>query len=70
MYRDKSLCILGALLQGPRRLMSYKLALQVLAAFTEQVVPIHNLYTLYSEFPIRNKNSHNEANEKASSEVI
>jgi len=33
---------LGALLEGLRRLMSYKLALHVLVTFTEQVVPIHN----------------------------
>jgi len=31
---------LGALLQGLRRLMSYKLSLHVLITFTEHVVPI------------------------------
>jgi len=30
----------GALLEGLRRLMSYKLGLHVLATFTEQIVPI------------------------------
>ena len=32
---------LGALLEGLRRLMSYKAALHVLVTFTEQLVPIH-----------------------------
>jgi len=32
---------LGALLEGSWLLMSYKLALHVLATFTEQVAPIH-----------------------------
>jgi len=40
---------MGAFLEGlrVRRLMSYKLALQVLVTFTEQVVPIHNHITLF-----------------------
>jgi len=43
---------LEALLEGLRRLMSYKVALHVLVTFTEQVVPIHKHITvLYSEFP-------------------
>ena len=47
MYGDKALYILGALLEGPRRMMSYKLAPHVLATFTEQVVPIHKHITLF-----------------------
>jgi len=38
---------LGALLEGSRRSMSYKLALEVLATFTEQVVPIHKHIILF-----------------------
>ena len=38
---------LGALLEGSRRLMSYKLALQVLAIFTEQVVPVQKHIALF-----------------------
>ena len=38
---------LGALLEGSRRPMSYKLALEVLATFTEQVVPIHKHIILF-----------------------
>jgi len=38
---------LRALLESSRRLMSYELALHVLAAFTEQVVPIHSHVTLF-----------------------
>jgi len=38
---------LGALLEGSRRLMSYKLGLQALATFTEKVVPIHKHITLF-----------------------
>ena len=38
---------LGALLEGLRRLMSYKSALRVLATFTELVVPIHKHITLF-----------------------
>jgi len=37
----------GNLLEGSRRLMSYKSALHVIAAFTEQVVPIHKHITLF-----------------------
>jgi len=37
---------LGAPLEGLRRLMSFKLAIHVLATFTEQVVPIHNRIAL------------------------
>jgi len=37
---------LGAFLEDLRRLMSDKLALHVLAAFTEQVVPVHT-YILF-----------------------
>jgi len=37
----------GALLEGLRHLMLYKLALHVLVTFTEQVVPIHNHITLF-----------------------
>jgi len=44
---------LGALLEGSRRLMSYKLALHVLVTFTEQVVPIHkHIGLLYSELTL------------------
>jgi len=51
--------------------VSYKSALQVLATFTEQVVPIHNHINLFcNSLDIRNKNSHNETNKKASGEVI
>ena len=38
---------LGALLEGSRRLMSYKLALPVLVTFTEQVVPLYKPITLF-----------------------
>jgi len=38
---------LGALLEGSRRLMSYNLAIHVLAIFTEKVVPVHNHITLF-----------------------
>ena len=39
------------LVDGLRRLMSYKLASHVLITFTEQLVPIHKHITaLYSEF--------------------
>jgi len=38
---------LGALLEGSRRLMSYKSALHMLAIFTGQVFPIHNHVTLF-----------------------
>jgi len=37
----------GVLLEGLRRLMSYKLALLVLATFTEQVVTIHKYIPLF-----------------------
>jgi len=41
---------LGALLEGLRRMMSYKLAPNVLVTFICQVVPIHKRFTvLYSE---------------------
>jgi len=59
---------LGVLLEGLRRLMSCKLALHVLVTFTEQVVPIHCF--ILNSLDIRNKNSHNETNEKGSGEVI
>ena len=57
---------LGALLEGLRPLMSYKLAQQVFAIFTEHVVPIHNIldYFILNSVGVRNKNSHNETNEK------
>ena len=43
---------LGVLLEGLRRLMSYKVALHVLVTFTGLVVPIHKHITvLYSDFP-------------------
>ena len=43
---------LEALLEGLRRLMSYKSELHVFVTFTEQVVPIHEHITvLYSELP-------------------
>jgi len=38
---------LGALLEGSQRLMSHKLALHVLATFTDQVVPIHSHIILF-----------------------
>jgi len=38
---------LGPLLEVLRRLITYKSALQVLATFTEQVVPIHKYITLF-----------------------
>ena len=38
---------LGAILDGLRRLTSYKLALHVLVTLTEQVVPIHKHITLF-----------------------
>ena len=52
--------------------MSYKLALHVLVTFTEQVVPIHKHICdfILNSFDNRNKNSHNETNEKDSNEVI
>jgi len=59
-FRKKQIFIFGALgylklealLEGLRRLMSYKLALHVFVTFTEQVVPIHKHTTvLYSELP-------------------
>jgi len=51
--------------------MPYKLALHALVRFTEQVVPIHKHITLFWNFlDIRNKNSHNETNEKGSGDVI
>jgi len=40
-------CKLRALLGGLRRLMSNKLALHVIATFTEQVVPIRKHITLF-----------------------
>jgi len=49
--------------------MSYKLAIHVLATFTEQVVPIHNYFALNS-LDIWNTNSQNETYEKARDEVI
>jgi len=62
---------LEALVEGLRRLMSYKLALLVLVTFTEQVVSIQKHITLlWIPIDIRNKNSHNETNEKSSGEVI
>jgi len=42
---------LGAIVEGFGRLTSYKFTLHVLVTFTKQVVPIHKLYLLYSEFP-------------------
>jgi len=43
---------LGALLEGSRQLMSYKLALHVLGTFTDKVVPIYDhISLLYSERP-------------------
>jgi len=38
---------LGALLEGLRRLMSYKLSQHVLVTSTEQVVPLHKHITLF-----------------------
>ena len=38
---------LGVLLEGLRRLMSYKSALHVLATFTEKVVPVHTHIALF-----------------------
>jgi len=38
---------LGTLLEGSRRLLSYKLALHVLVTFTEQVFPIHEHINLF-----------------------
>ena len=38
---------LGPLLEGLRRLMTYKSAQHVLTTFTEQVVPIHKYITLF-----------------------
>ena len=52
---------LGAPLEG----MSYKLAQHLLVTFTGQVVPIHKHVTFLNSFDIRNKNSHNDTNEKA-----
>jgi len=40
--------IFGALLEGLRPLMSYKLALHVLVTFIEQVVPIHKHIAKFS----------------------
>jgi len=52
--------------------MSYKIStVHVLVTFTEQDVPIHKHITLFWFASIsRNKNSHNETNEKGSGEVI
>jgi len=62
----------GVLLEGLRRLMSYKLAKHVLVTFTEQVLPIHKhiSYFILNSLVIRNQDSHNETNEKGSGEVI
>jgi len=38
---------LGALLEGLRRLMPYKLSLHVLVTFSEEVVPIQKHITLF-----------------------
>jgi len=49
--------------------MSYKLALHVLATFTEQVVPIHKHVTFFWTISISGKtNSHNGTNGKGSGE--
>jgi len=69
-FRGPKLFYIGGLLEGLRRLVSYKLALDVLVTFTEHVVPIHKHITVLNSLDIRNKNSHNETNEKASDEVI
>ena len=63
---------IGVLLEGLGQLMSYKLAPHLLVTFTEQVVPIHKhiSYFIINSLVIRNKDSHNETNEKASGEVI
>jgi len=62
---------LGVLLESLRRLMSYKLALHVLATFTEEVIPIHkHIYFILNSLDIRNTNSHNGTNEKGSGEII
>ena len=53
--RQRRILIFGALgffefrdrLEGLRHLMLYKLALHLLVAFTEQVVPIHKHITLF-----------------------
>jgi len=51
-FRGPKLFKIGILLEGLRRLMSYKLTLHVLITFTEQVVPVHKDTTvLYSELP-------------------
>jgi len=51
--------------------MSYKLALHVLATFTEEVIPIHkHIYFILNSLDIRNTNSHNGTNEKGSGEII
>jgi len=50
--------------------MSYKLALQVLAILTEQVVPIYKHEFFLNSVDVRSKNSHNETKEKAGDEVI
>ena len=58
-FKQRRICIFGALgcfklgtlLEGSRRLISYKLALHVLAIFSEQAVPFHKHNTvLSSEF--------------------
>jgi len=50
--------------------MSYKLALHVLVTFTEHVFPIHDHITfIMNSLDIRNRNSQNEAFEKACGDV-
>ena len=62
---------LGALLEGWRQLMSYKLALHVVVTFTEQVAPIQkHITSSWIHFDIWNTNSHTETNEKGSGWVI
>jgi len=52
IFGDPGYFKLWTLLDGLRRLMSYKLALHVPATFTEQVVSIQKrISLLYSEFP-------------------
>jgi len=61
---------LVALPEGLQRLMSCKLALHVLVTFTEQVLPIYKNCFILNSFDVRNKNSYNKTNEKASGEVF
>jgi len=63
---------LGALLEGLRRLMSYKLELHVLISFTDKLFQFINIlqYFILNSLDIRNKNSHSDTNEKGSGEVV